>query len=297
MSKSEKSLVHKTARTSEWRSRDIKPYFIEAIHTIEEFGCQVVSVSSDAVAPSFTYTAGVYDTCAKPELITVGLPADVAHSALNAAVELMKNGIDLTIGRHKDLVGDVDVEFRHVDPKWLHHVMLRTDWFYEGADVPVLQLIYPDLENRFQDEDDSFNEFFAQPILDGEIEDGTLAYDFWASHDRASSLYRWKFSDGPHTSAYLSGTVNDQTEPVTYVSHDLEGDWQFLGDKMSEGGEPVLSCLHHPIDNDRSLEELHDLPLNWYATRENPTAPWERFEHPPSEEDDEPPNDAGSLLN
>jgi hypothetical protein len=67
---------------------------------------------------------------------------------------------------------------------------------------------------------------------------------------------------------------------------------------MSEGGGPVLSCLHHPIDNDRSLEGLHDLPLNWYATRDDVDSPWERFEHPPEEptDDDEQPSNP-PLLN
>ncbi len=64
-------------------------------------------------------------------------------------------------------------------------------------------------------------------------------------------------------------TVQIGTEPVTYVSHDAEdGAWQFLGDSMSDGGDPVISCFHHPIDRDPSLAELADLPLGWYAERE-----------------------------
>jgi len=284
-----------TERTRMWRSRGPKAEFIKAIDVIEEYGCQVMHVFGDNVSPPFSYTAGVYDTSGKPELIAVGLPSETAHSALNKAASLMREGVDLSVGRYSDIIGNVEVAFRKVDPQWLHHVMLRANWFYDGEDVPVLQLIYPDLENRFQDEDDSFNEYFRQPLLSGEIEDDTLAYDFWASHDTSSSLYGWKFPDPPQTNSYLSQTVQDKEEPVTYVSHDADGDWQFLGDKMSEGGGPVLSCLHHPIDHDRTLEELYDLPPGWYATRENPTAPWERFEHPPDDEVTEP--DDSPLLN
>jgi hypothetical protein len=262
---------------------------------IEKFGCQVMSVGSGSVSPAFTYTAGVYDTSGQPEIITVGLPATVAHSALNHAVDLMRAGVDLSIGRHSDLIRDVDVEFRNVDSKWLHQVMLRTDWFYEGADVPALQMIYPDLENRFQYEE-GFNDFFAQPILSGEIIHGTFEDDFWASHDAASSLYRWKFPDSPHTSAYLSETVHTKQEAVTYVSHDHDGDWQLLGDKMADGGGPVLSCLHHPIDEDLTIAELADLPAGWYATREKPGAPWERFEHPPEVPEEDEGNPEQSPL-
>lgn len=286
-----------TERTKMWRSRDVKPTVLEALDIIEEYGCQLMHVAADDVCPAFSYTAGVYDDSGKPELITVGLPSKTAHSALNEAVSLMREGVDLTVGRHRDIVGDVEVFFRKADPKWLHQVMLRADWFYDSEDVPVLQLIYPDLQNRFQDEDDSFNEYFRQPLLSGEIEEGSLEYDFWASHDDESSLSHWKFSDLPHTKAYLSETVHKKEESVTYVSHDADGDWQFLGDRMNEGGGPVLSCLHHPIDNDPTLAELHDLPLNWYATRERPGAPWQRLEHPPEEDSSEAESAATPLIN
>jgi hypothetical protein len=87
----------------------------------------------------------------------------------------------------------------------------------------------------------------------------------------------WKFPDPPHTTAFLSQTIHDGTEPVTYVSHDADdGTWQFLGDSMSEVGGPVISCLHHPIDSDPTLTELADLPLGWSAERERLGEPWVR---------------------
>jgi len=80
--------------------------------------------------------------------------------------------------------------------------------------------------------------------------------DFWASTDRKSSLFDWKFIDSPHSEAFLSEKVDKGTEPITFVSHDAEdGAWQFLGDSMFEG-RGVLVCLHHPIDRDPTS-------LNW----------------------------------
>lgn len=168
-----------TERTKMWRSRDIKADFIRAIDIIEEFGCQVMSVGAGEVSPTFSYTAGVTDTLGHPELITVGLPISVAHSALNEAVRRMTAGLGLTKGKHANSIGDVDVEFRPISPIWLHHTMLRTNWYYEGADVPVLQLIYPDLENKFADEE-GFNNYFAQPDLSlDRAKPGSLEYDLW----------------------------------------------------------------------------------------------------------------------
>jgi hypothetical protein len=37
---------------------------------------------------------------------------------------------------------------------------------------------------------------------------------------------------------------------------------------MWDGGEPVISCFHHPIDCDPSLAELSDLPVGGYAERD-----------------------------
>src|SRR6185437_389688 len=78
------------------------------------------------------------------------------------------------------------------------------------------------------------------------------------------------------------------TEDVTYVSHDEDdGAWQFLGDSMADGGGPVISCLHHPIDRDPSLAELADLPQGWYAERAKVGEPWVRRKHEAEEGSEE----------
>ena len=280
--------MEKPKFTGRWLARwnssdDLSPNVKNTLQRIADFGCEVMMISADQVTPSFAYTVGIFDVIGAPEIITVGLRQETAHHALNEAFRLMSAGTDLSKGRHKNIVGDVEVEFRPVHQKWLHHIMLRTDWYYDSEDVPVLQMVTPDLQNRFP-EDPDFDPAFAQAFLTADFaEHETTANDLWLAYDEASSVSRWKFGDSPHVGVYLSQTVSDHEEAVTYVSHDADGDWQFLGDKMSDGGGPVLSCFHHPIDNDRTLEGLHDLSLNWYAVREHVGAPWERFEHPPRE--------------
>ena len=80
----------------------------------------------------------------------------------------------------------------------------------------------------------------------------------------------------------MSETVHNGTEEVTYVSHDdADGAWQLLlGDSMSDGGGPVISCFHHPVDQDLSLTELADLPLGSYAERSSIGEPWVRRQRP-----------------
>jgi hypothetical protein len=275
-----------TVRTRKFRAGTLSQQDERTISHIEEFGCSVVNVVRTNYGLGWSYTIGIFDTCGQPEIITVGLLPETAHFALNAAAELLRNGVDLTQGRHHGVVGKVDCEFRPVDMKWIQHLMDWALWYYDGADFPVVQAVYPDRENRFP-EDAAFDKTFEQPLMQPRALMALAENDFWASANPKSSLFNWKFSDSPHAQAFLSETVDKGIEQVTYVSHDAEdGAWQFLGDSMSDGGGPVLSCLHHPIDQDASLIELADLPLGWYAERAKVGEPWIRKKRIPNAEDE-----------
>jgi Domain of unknown function (DUF4262) len=276
-----------TARTRRFRATDLTEQDERTISRIEEFGCSITQVKSSTSGPGWSYTLGINDTAGGPEIITVGLREKTALFLLNEAARRLRAGTDLARGRHSGMIGEVDCEFRPVDPKWVKHLMGWALWYYDGADFPVLQALSPDLENRFPEEA-GFDENFQQPLMQPGVPMTRVEQDFWASAYPQSSLFDWKFPDPPRATAYLSETVNDGSEPVTYVSHDADdGAWQFLGGSMDKGGGPVLTCLHHPIDADRSLKELADLPLGWWAERREPGAAWVRKEHEPDDSEAE----------
>ena len=265
-----------TERTRKLRSDSLDKSTEKTVANIETFGCTVIHVKPSSSGPGWSYTIGIHDTCGKPEIIAVGLRQETAHFLLNEAAERLRDGSDLSSGRYGKLVGEVDCEFRAVDPRWVGHLMGLANWYYGDSQYPVLQAIYPDRENRFP-EDSGFDHAFVQPLLQPHRSFTNVEEDFWACADPASSLSNWKFEDPPHTLVFLSTAVHSGAEPITYVSHDIEdGAWQFLGDGMSGGNPPVISCFHHPIDRDRSLEELADLPLGWWAERVAPGQPWIR---------------------
>lgn len=264
-----------TARTRKFRESELCQDDEDTISNVEEFGCSIVHVQRTHYGLGWSYTIGSFDTSGKPEIITVGLQPETAQVALNEAANLLRTGTNLSLGRHRDLIGEVECEFRPVDPKWAAHVMNWAVWYYDSATFPVLQAIYPDLENRFPEEQ-GFDKAFEQPLLQAAAPWTRAEEDFWASTDPKSSLYTWKFQDSPHAGAFLSKAVDNGIEPITFVSHDAgDGAWQFLGDSMSDSGG-VLVCLHHPIDRDPSLVELADLPLGWYAERNSKGEPWIR---------------------
>lgn len=273
-----------TERTRRFRTGTLSETDANTIRHVEEFGCSVVQIKrSSSATLAWSYTIGVYDTCGKPEIITVGLPESTARFLLNEAAKRQRDGVDLTQGRPRGLIDEVECEFRAVDPKWTRHLMNWDLWYYGSGEFPVLQAIYPDLENRFPGEE-GFNSAFEQPLMQTNAPMTSVEQDFWASADPKSSTFKWKFPDNLHARAYLSEDVSSGKESVTYVSHDEDdGAWQFLGNSMSDGGGPVLTCLHHPIDDDPSLVELADLPLGWFAEREKPGEPWIRQKKAPDD--------------
>jgi len=72
-----------TARTRKFRENGLGAEDERTVGHIEEFGCSVVSVKRTNYSLGWSYTIGIFDTCAKPELITVGLPPETAHFTLN----------------------------------------------------------------------------------------------------------------------------------------------------------------------------------------------------------------------
>ena len=79
------------------------------ISHVEESGCSVVSVKRTKYGPRWSYTVGVFDTIGEPEIMTVGLLPETAHFALKEAAKLPRTGVDLTTGRQRDLIGQVDL--------------------------------------------------------------------------------------------------------------------------------------------------------------------------------------------
>lgn len=276
-----------TERTKALRASVLDERDEKTVSDIEIFGCTVIHVKPTGSGLGWSYTIGVFDSCGKPEVVAVGLRQETAHFLLNEAAERLRNGVDLSNGRHREMIGEVECEFRPVDPKWTGHLMGCANWYYGAVPYPVLQAVYPDLENRFP-EDADFDDTFQQPLLQPGQPFRSVEQEFWTSADPESALFDWKFPDPPHTRVFLSAAVHSGAESITYVSHDIEdGAWQFLGDSMSGDRPPVISCFHHPVDKDRSLAELADLPLGWWAERIAPGQPWMRHKDDSEPEDGE----------
>ena len=167
-----------TRRTRKWLATNPGDDFQPILKNIEKFGCHIMQVKGTSTTPGWSYSIGLYDTARQPEIIAVGMPQALAVSSINKAANLLREGVNLTTGRHANLITSREAEFRPADPKWVDRLMGRALWYYEDELPPTLQLIYPDLNNRFQYEAD-FDERFRQPLLQSDAPQTSKEEALW----------------------------------------------------------------------------------------------------------------------
>ncbi|MFY9561320.1 MAG: DUF4262 domain-containing protein [Terriglobales bacterium] len=268
-----------TDRIQFLRQGELEPDEVKVIEDVETYGCHIVQVREEGGFPGWSYTIGFSDVLGCPELIVIGLKDSVAHSLLNECARRLQQGVRLQPGcRERELLSNVDCEFRDVEKRWLRQTMGYAVWFYDGDDFTALQCVYPDLDNHFPwDEDFDAKWRNRQPLLFPHALPPHVEDDFWAANDPDSSLHDWKFTDPPHTGVFTTKRVMTGEDPVTRVFHDLEdGAWQFHGPGESKREDLTYVCFHHILDKDPTIKELADLPRGWCAWRGKVTELWSR---------------------
>lgn len=99
------------------------------------------------------------------------------------------------------------------------------------------------------------------------------------------SFAHFPFDDPVDTAAFCTDAVARRRLYAQKVTHDTDGDWQFIDGGDDPLGEPVLVCLGCVFEHDPTLAGIADLPRGWSAWRDEHGGPWERWER--EEEEDE----------
>ena len=170
--------AYATERTRKWLASSPGEDFLLILQNIEKFGCHIMQVKGTSTTPGWSYSIGLYDTAHQPEIIAVGMPQAAAVTAINKAVALLREGVDLTVGRVSNIIPNRDAEFRLADPECVDRLMGRALFYYDDELPPTLQLLYPDLNNRFQ-QDPGFDERFRYPLLQTDAPRMSKDEDFW----------------------------------------------------------------------------------------------------------------------
>jgi len=88
-------------------------------------------------------------------------------------------------------------------------------------------------------------------------------------------LHDFSFSEAPDLGVYVCHHVSKQGLPILHVTHDADGDWQFLcGGDHSESAEADFRCLEHVVADDPSVNELAGMGCNSSASRESVASQW-----------------------
>jgi hypothetical protein len=94
----------------------------------------------------------------------------------------------------------------------------------------------------------------------------------------------WPFAAAVNTASICTAKVARDRFPVLQVSHDWEGDWQFLDATTEEPQEPMVLCLGCVFERDQTLAQIAELPIGWSAWRTAVGAPWSKEQNPPESE-------------
>ena len=62
-----------TKRLRRFRATELDHEEETTIRNIEQFGCSIIHVAPSNIGSRWSYSIGVFDTCGKPEILTVGL--------------------------------------------------------------------------------------------------------------------------------------------------------------------------------------------------------------------------------
>ena len=89
----------------------------------------------------------------------------------------------------------------------------------------------------------------------------------------------WPFHEAKNLGVLTTKRVIDEGYPVLLVTHDDDGDWQFLCGTTNETDDGRIVCLKNIVEDHPSVTELVDLPLGWQAFREAPDKLWQRAKH------------------
>lgn len=75
------------------------------------------------------------------------------------------------------------------------------------------------------------------------------------------------FDDDPHTACIVCSHVLDNNEPITCISHDEDGMWQFLCGKEHTMNDARIVSLEEVYALDPTIGEVADMPCGCYVNK------------------------------
>ncbi len=230
----------------------------EIVTNIKKYDCHVVMVIGDHL-PGFAYSIGLYESFGHPEIICFGMNLNLMGELINETANWIRK--DRKIEEYlsySDFLENVDVKFLPVKKSFYDDYLAFGINYYNGDNFPVMQLVWPDKENKFPWEEDFYKKWkFSQPLLDRNSE--------------------FKFYEDSKLGVYTTKQAFEGN-PILYVYHNEDSDWQFHTTDYPNFDDARLVCLEEIIKLDPTLNQLYDLKPGWTAFRTNKNEKWERLQ-------------------
>lgn len=140
--------------SSAWTVTDESEEFIRRCIADVGWSVQLVQAGDSAHEPAFAYTVGLHESHGHPELIIVGQPHALMHSALNEIGERIRAGTRFSPGESLDgVIEGYPVRLREVleAKSFTEHVGYAL-WFYGGQTFRLFQVVWPDKDGHFPGE-------------------------------------------------------------------------------------------------------------------------------------------------
>lgn len=83
----------------------------------------------------------------------------------------------------------------------------------------------------------------------------------------------FKFSEPENLAVYTTQQVLDG-EPILYIYHDEDGDWQFHSSPEPSIGEAKIVSFSEIVKIDPTINEIYFLQNGWQAYRSIPGGEW-----------------------
>lgn len=101
-------------------------------------------------------------------------------------------------------------------------------------------------------------------------------FKFFAQENKPAK-HEFKFSD-PEKACFACDHVLDGERPILFVTHDRDGDWQFLcgQNDHTEENASVIS-MQQAAELDPTVNELYEMPIGVAAQRKSEKDKWVPF--------------------
>jgi len=127
-------------------------YFKKVYENIAEYGFHTTYVMEELNFTPFGYSTGIFENFKIPEIFISGLPNGLTTGLIKNYVKRYNFGIVPLNKKVGDLFDRFPVYFIEVENESLTEYVLSSIKYYEGKEYKYLQLVFPDLNGKFPNE-------------------------------------------------------------------------------------------------------------------------------------------------